>query len=311
VGEDSKRSGEIGETLAAALLAKIGWRASIHNVSIDCTTSTHVGQTGQPRRTHGEDRVFFYHNPFHDDRSDIVHISVKNHLGTYPTGNALKRLFKSNLKELCETIECAKHDPKLHEACRAFGTKRNKQHSGLLIWLQNDDSDIEANIKPTLKNVRLDYSTIPVYLIDNARASFLLKVVDDVAKQSEGDEYEFYFPKIGTALSEHVQRSAKALPVELIASDIIPVKIIGTQGQQLVLYADQAFSVDAYKKLIAYALHFASGWVSSIRIGMPDFNPARDEEPAATAKLAFSDRSEHIQPFCFDRSLLALLGERS
>ncbi len=100
-------------------------------------------------------------------------------------------------------------------------------------------------------------------------------MVDNVAAQSEGGEHEFYFPKIGTALSEHAQRTAKALPIELIASDIIPVKIIGRQGQELVLYADQKFSVDAYKKLIAYALHFASGWVHSIAIGMPDYNPAR------------------------------------
>ncbi len=163
MGEDSKKSGEIGEALAAALLSKIGWHASIRNVSIECTTSSHVNQEGNPRRTHGEDQVFFYHNPFHDDRSDIVHISVKNHVGTYPTDSALKRLFKSHLKELCETIECARHDPKLREACKAFGTKRNKYHSGLLIWLQNDDADIEANIKPTLKSTRLDYSTSPVY----------------------------------------------------------------------------------------------------------------------------------------------------
>ena len=309
MGEDSKTSGEIGEALAAALLAKIGWHASIRNVSIDCNTPSHVGDTGQPRRTHGEDLVFFYHSPFHDNRSDIVHISVKNHRETYPTENALKRRFKSHLKELCETIECAKHDPKLHEACRSFVTRRTKYHSGLLIWLQNDDANIEYDIKPTLKNIRLDYSTTPVYLIDNARASFLLKVVDDAAKQSEGGEYEFYFPKIGTTLSEQAERSAKTLPLELIVSDVIPVKIVGPQSQRLVLYADQAFSVDAYKKLIAYALHFASGWVHSISVGMPDFNPARDEQLAATAKLAFAGRSEHIQPFCFDRSIFILLGE--
>lgn len=77
MGEKSKKSGEIGEKIASELLLLIGWKNSLHNINIDCNSPKHENESGKQRSTHGEDQVFIYHNPFHDDRTDIVHVSVK------------------------------------------------------------------------------------------------------------------------------------------------------------------------------------------------------------------------------------------
>ncbi len=61
MGETSKKSGEIGEKLASKLLEMIGWKPSIHNVSIDCNNPSHLQKNGNQRKTHGEDQIFLYH----------------------------------------------------------------------------------------------------------------------------------------------------------------------------------------------------------------------------------------------------------
>lgn len=306
-GETSKSSGEIGEKLASRLLQMLGWKALMHNVSIDCVTDKHVNAEGNPRKSHGEDQIFLYHNPFHDDRTDVVHVSNKNAINGY-LSSKLKTDFKSHIRELSETAECASFGRKLNEICKSFKTKKTVSHSGLLIWLHNDEGDLERDIKGDLENSRLDSVVkIPIYLVDSNRASFLLNVVDDASKR-EG-EYEFYYPRIGTSLSVDEQRSGKVLPLELIAAEVVPVVIRRGEASELVIYANQEFNQSTYKALIGYALTFSAGWVKKISIGTKDYNPARDKEEADLVRMSFHERQEDIVPFSYNRSILALIAE--
>lgn len=131
MGEKSKRSGEIGETIASELLKLIGWNNSLHNISIDCTSPQHLNGAGNPKTTHGEDQIFIYHNPFHDDQTEIVHISVKHSSGKFPGEATLKRKFKEHLEELQETIECAKFSPPIKSILTSHGSKEVKSVSAI------------------------------------------------------------------------------------------------------------------------------------------------------------------------------------
>lgn len=308
-GEKSKTSGEIGEKIAGGLLHRIGWAVSLKNIPIPCNTRAHVNERGNQRTSHGEDRVFFYNNPFHDARTDIVHVSVKNKLGAYPTSEAsLRREFKEHLAELHEIMECAIYSQEVAEALTDFKGRKNTFHSGLLIWVHNDSSNIDRDIKPVLSKMRLEQeSDIPVYLIDAGRASFLLKILDDVKMRCES--WSFYFPSIGTALTVDESRTRAFLPLEIIASDVVPILTREGERSELLIYANQAFDGNSYKKLMAYGLKFSLGLVSTIKIGMPDYNAATDAPEAERARLAFSERDEKIEPFSFNRSILSLLEE--
>lgn len=308
-GEKSKTSGEIGEKLAEGVLRILGWRDKLNNVPIPCNTPTHLNSEGNHRQSHGEDVVFLYHNPFHDDRTDVVHISVKNKIDSYPTEQTLRTQFKSHLEELHQTITCARHDSQVHDLVKTFGGRKNKAHSGVLIWLHNDDQDIEHDIKPALAKTRLGQTNdVPVYVIDNARAAFLLNVVDH-ANREFGD-WQFYYPHIGTALKPDMSRTGTTLPLELVAADIVPLLATVSGRIELALYANESFTVDTYKKLVAYGLHFAGGLVGKIHIGLPDYNAAKDQAEATKARLAFADRREDVQPFSFKRSILDFLQEK-
>lgn len=308
MGETSKKSGEIGEALAAALLDKIGWQTLIKSISIDCNTPSHKNEKDNPRRTHGEDQIFLYHSPFHDDRTDFVHVSDKNILGKYPSEATLKAQFKAHLAELHQTMECAKYSPNLRGISSSFGAKKHSFHSGLLVWLHNDHENIEKDIKPELANARLDsLDTNPIYVVDNERASFLLKVVDNLKRRAEGGDFDFYYPRIGTAVSVDERRTGKVLPLELIAADIIPALVRKDGKNEMILYSNENYESNAYKKLVAYGLNFGTGLVTTIYIGMPDFNPARHQSDADQVRMAFNQRTEVVRPFSFNRSILDLL----
>lgn len=311
-GEKSKKSGEIGEKLASALLERIGWKNLIHNIAISCNTPTHVNDEGNPRRSHGEDQIYLYNNPFHDDRTDFVHVSNKNIIGSYPKEVTLRAQFKAHIKELGQTIECAKHNETLREIAKNFRAKKNRYHAGLLIWLHNDHEEIEKSILSDLAPSRIELNTdAPFYVIDNGRATFLLKVVDDLRRRSLGGDYQFFYPRIGTSITVDQMRTGKELPLELLAADVIPAVLMVGGTKELIVYANESFDSTSYKNLMAYGLSFTTGLINTIKIGMPNYNPARDEEIAAQARLAFQSRPEEISPFSFNRSILDLLQEVS
>lgn len=310
MGESSKKSGEVGETITKKLLSIIGWKQSIHNVSIKCNTAKHLNDKGSPKRTHGEDQIFLYDSPFHDDITEFIHISVKNTINKYPGSDGLKTKFKEYSNELYEIIECAEYSPELSEISNTFVSKKHRNHVGLLVYLQNDIDGIERNIRPDLANIRLEKeSDIPIYLIDNARASFLLKIADYLKSNSVGGSYEFFYPQIGTSVSVESPRTGNYLPVELIASDVVPALITKNGVIEMIVFANESFDSNVYKQLIEYSLHFATGLVSRIKIGMRDFNSAQDEEIVQKVRMSFKDREELITPFCFKRSILDLYQE--
>lgn len=308
-GEKSKTSGEIGEKIAKELLNRIGWGNSLKNIPIKCNTPAHLNESGNQRISHGEDRIFLYNNPFHDARTDIVHVSVKNKIGSYPSSEAtLRREFKEHVAEIHEVIECARYSEEISQAADDFRARKGISHSGLLLWVHNDVDDIEKDIKPVLSKVRLEQeSDVPIYLVDSGRAGFLMKVLDDIERRAK--PWSFFYPAIGTAVTVDEARTGSFLPLELIASDIVPVVIRDGDRVEMILYADQPFGADAYKKLMAYGLKFCSSLVTTIKIGMPDYNTATDAAEADRARLAFAERTETIEPFSFNRSILALLSE--
>ncbi|MBS9429350.1 GapS4a family protein [Photorhabdus akhurstii] len=308
MGENSKKSGEIGEKITNKILSSIGWKESLNNVSIKCNSPGHLTESGRKRATHGEDQIYIYHSPFHDETTNIVHISVKNNIHKYPAEGTLKNKFKEYINELQKTIDCAKYSPELKELSTANSARKNKVHSGLLIWLHNDNTNIESDIISTLATTRIEQNIkTPIYVIDNARASFLLKTIDDINRKFDSNKIKFFYPKIGSSILVEENRTGNNLPLELIASDIIPFTVEEDNGLSLVFYANQTFSSDAYKKLISYALQFSNGLVPKITIGMPDYNPTKHEQDAKIARMNFSNRNESIIPFSFSRSILSLL----
>ncbi|WP_022950946.1 GapS4a family protein [Leucothrix mucor] len=311
-GEGSKSSGEIGEKIASKLLDKIGWKLSMHNVSIRCNTSTHLNESNNQKKSHGEDQIFVYDDPFHDEVTEFVHVSVKNTKNPYPaTQDAIKKKVKEDMDELHEIIECARYSEELSIIEDQVNPKKYKKHSGLLVFLSNHIDELETSLRPSLANMRLNNSSsTPIYLIDNARASFLLQVIDHLDKEcSTTGKYEFYYPNLGTAVSVDTEPKGSYLPLGMIASDLVVAIVQKDKTKEMFLYSNDPFSDDSYKKLIGYGLSFSRGLIDTIKIGISNFNPTKDMEDATRIRLAFQDRNESVTPFSLRRSILDLVQE--
>ena len=310
-GEISKKSGDIGEKIAEKLLEKIGWTEQIHNISIACSDDNHINSSGNQKISHGEDIIYLYDTPFHDDTTVIAHISVKHKMGGYEASEStVNNEFRSHIKGLEEIIACARYDEKLNSLIELSSIKKNRKDIGILIWLHSNKDSFEKSILPIIAKSRLNLEgNTPYYVIDSARASFLLKVINDLEKRSNKGEYQFYYPKIGTSISVESDRKGHFLPIELIVSDIIPAIVSVDNQNQFYLYSREIFSDIAYRNLMAYALNFSAGLVSKIYIGFPDCNSVINEDMAKMIRSSFKDRREEITPFSYNSSILDLLQE--
>lgn len=307
-GEQSKKSGEHGEKLAEAFLKAIGWHQDLKALTIPCTDENHVGSGGNPRKTHGDDRVFIYNNPFYESRTDIVHVSVKNSIAGYPKKEGeIRTTLKNFVLEANEIIACAQYDTTIHDLAKTFSSRKRVEHSGLLIWTSSHNDSFNQDVLSVCAPTRgLDEAcTRPVYLVDGARIHFILTVLDH-ADREQDVTHRFYFPDTGL-VNKGDERHGKFLPLELIVADMLPLKVTTRDRERLHLYVRQPFDQEAYTRAVALALSLTGGWCSAVRIGFPDYNSSQHDQIAAKAKLPFDNRETEISAFCYIRSNLNAL----
>ncbi|WP_277373497.1 hypothetical protein [Pseudomonas sp. AA-38] len=304
MGESSKTSGENGEKITEELLKLIGWSNLIKGLSVPCNNKTHAREN-----THGNDFVFIYNNPLHDNRTDVIYVSSKNAKNGYPKGEkGVKTEFKKHLSELDEIVSCSKISPEISHKLKTFQGRSQKKHIGLLVWLHGDRGSLDRDIKPYLNNIQLDLSSnYPLYLIDMSRASFIKEAISHFRGIKQGKEYHFYYPKLGNVIASADERYGELLPIELIASDLIPIRFMLGEKPSLCLYAKQSFSEDTLKKLCSLAFDFADGWVEDIFIGLESYHPADDLQEKDSVLMAYQERKANIKVFCYKESILDLL----
>jgi hypothetical protein len=302
MGEASKTSGENGEKITEEILRLIGWNSPMRGVSVECHIKHHEKQT------HGNDFLYLYDNPLHENRTDVVYISTKNEKDGYSKGEqGVRTTFKKHLAELDKIISCSKLNSKVNEAIKSFGGRKQKRHTGLLFWLHGNKEELERNIKPHLGAVQLNLeSGCPIYLIDMSRASFIKEVIGHFNATNHG-AYSFYYPKLGSIIATVDERFGPLLPIELVVSDLIPLRFMLGDKPSLCLYAKEKFSAESLKKLCSLAFDFADGWVEQIFIGLEEYHPADDRESKDQVLMTFRERAANIKVFCYKESILDLL----
>jgi hypothetical protein len=303
MGEASKTSGENGEKITEELLRLIGWSNLLKGVSVPCNSKSH------DKTTHGNDFIFIYNNPLHESRTDIVFVSSKNTEQGYPKGEqGTRTVFKKHLSELDEIVSCSKISNDVKQAVQTFQGRKQKKYIGLLVWSHGDRQTLNKDIKPALSRIQVDLaSNCPLYLVDMSRASFIKEALGHFRAMKQGKEYHFYYPKLGNVIANADERYGDLLPIELVASDLIPIRFMLGEKPSLCLYAKQSFSEDSMKKLCSLAFDFADGWVQDIFIGLESYHPAEDKQIKDAVLMAYQDRKANIKVFCYRESILDLL----
>lgn len=303
MGEASKTSGENGEKMTEELLKLLGWNNSLKGVSVPCNNKLHG------KLTHGNDFIFIYNNPLHDNRTDIVYVSSKNTKDGYPKGDqGVRTKFKDYLTELDAIVSCSKISPEIIQAIQNFKCRKQKKHIGLLVWLHGDRETLDRDIKPALNRIQLDLtSNCPLYLLDISRASFIKEAISHFKETKQGSCYQFYYPKLGNVIASADARHGDLLPIELMASDLIPIRFMLGDKLSLCLYAKQAFSEESLKKLCSLAFDFSDDWVENIFIGLENYHPADDKQIKDAVLMGYQEKKAKIKVFCYKESILDLL----
>ncbi|AXY55998.1 hypothetical protein CDG60_05055 [Acinetobacter chinensis] len=302
MGELSKTSGENGEKLTEELLKLIGWKSFMRGINVLCNKPLH------DKQTHGNDFFYIYNNPLHDQKTDIVYISTKNSSKGYPAGaQGTRTQLKKHLLELESIIDCSKVSPQINSAISSFTCQKQKRHFGVLFWWHGNKEQIDRDIKQDLSAMQIELGAKhPIYLVDMARATFIKDALTHF-KSSIHAPYNFYYPKLGSIVISNDERFGPILPIELIASDIIPIKFMIGDQPALCLYAKQNFSDEVLKKLCSLALDFADAWVKNIFIGLENYHPADDKNKKDEVLMSFDKREADIKVFCYKESVLDLL----
>jgi hypothetical protein len=304
-GEASKKSGEIGEKLAQEFLKLIGWNPSIKTISIPC-----VRESEHNRQSHGDDGLYLYNSPFTDGTTEIVHVSVKHKANGYPNGTqGLRNELKKHLIELNTIIACARLSKNVNSIIDTHQSKAKRNHRGLLIWVHSDESTLDRDIRTEISDMQLsdEYKT-PIFLVDSGRLSFIFNAISH-CQNAKLDSFDFYYPRLGSAVLADHNRFGKSLPIELIVSDVLPIRGMKNNQPKLYLYVREKFSVSALKKIYALAYGFADAWVEDVYIGFEDYNESKDSQLRDEALLAFENRTKNVSVFSYKASLLNLLED--
>lgn len=170
---------------------------------------------------------------------------------------------------------------------------------------------MERDIRPDLGDIQLskEHDT-PVVLVDSGRASFIFHGIRHYESLGIGN-YSFYYPRLGNSISADHERFGKYLPVELLASDVIPIRGDRDGKPVLHLYVRDKFSADALKKAYALAHDFGDAWVDDINIGFEDYNESIHSQARDQALIAFEHLAKNVSVFSYKVSLLSLLEEQS
>lgn len=306
-GEASKRSGELGEELAKEFLRLIGWGNSLSAITIPCALPEK-----HHTKSHGDDQLFIYNSPFTQDETVVVHVSVKHKSGGYGKGaQGLRTELKSHLTELNTIVACAQLSPEVARIIKSSPCNPRKIHRGLLIWVHSDKDTLERDIRQDIGSIQLSQEyTTPVFLVDSGRASFIYCAISHYQNQHLGD-YHFYYPRLGTSIFADPVRAGKTLPLELIASDVIPIKGMQNEKPLLYLYVREKFSLSALTKACALSRDFGDAWVQDIHIGFEDYNESIHGQLRDEALLAFVGSDTQISVFSYKDSVLSLLEGKS
>jgi hypothetical protein len=75
------------------------------------------------------------------------------------------------------------------------------------------------------------------------------------------------------------------------------------------LFANIQYEAESYRRLVGYALSFAGGLIDKIKIGLPNYNTAQHKNEVVEIRLGFGHRSEVIEPFSYNSTLVTLLED--
>ncbi len=275
MGESSKKLGEEGEAKIRAFFESIGWPALSDGFDIDCLMpEQHKAEDSSGnRRTHGIDFAYSYVCPVVTNRQRNILISAKNSAeDETPTK---RMLIKKDLRELAIALKCFNHSRQKKVMNESGKGATSSEDVGILIRLNKDKDTDRSYLGDAANRDRIEIEgSCPLYLIENARFDHVSRVIRHVTTSFGGLSHSYALPKTALNFAADSRRtSSDLLPIQSLVGGPIAVRLDSPSGSEqasLVIYTDEPFEIDHFRRLTSLGLDLSSNWVN-VTIAFPDF----------------------------------------
>ena len=287
MGEYSKRIGEIGEEIVINFLEIIGWNDVQRNFDIPS-----IDPEKHKKNTHGIDGYFSYRSPMIVNTLENVLISCKYSNSTYPNSPSSK--FKEHYNDLGIAIESFKKSELRASTNNTYNRIESVFDRGVLFWI-NSDSKSQEDLFYKLSRVELpdNITHDGIILIDNKRMEFIYDSLTYIKLNYTNDDIQFVYFQTGFNNDDTSARSGKILPIQLINSSIIPIKVQNSKTGDItfVLSTLENFEKEELIKLMGLAKNISSSFQSKTIIAFPDYSELQHSQIVNNAKQIFEDAS--------------------
>lgn len=282
MGEFSKRIGENGEDIVKNFLTMVGW-GTLNNFDIP---SIDPGKHG--KKNHGIDGYFHYKSPLISNTLENVLISVK--FSTKKYLNHPVRDFKNHYKDLAMAIESFKKSGLRDSSMNNYSGLDKAFDRGLLFWIHNDvdgyDNVIENLTKLQLPN---DYNHDGIIVIDNNKMEFFFNSIEYVKNKFRLEKVDFTYFNTSLNSDNTLPKNGKKIPVQYLASGIIPIMVHQNNEKSIVLCCQEEFDENVLLKLIGLIKNITADFQSKGVIAFPNFNTTKHEQVVDEVKMKFED----------------------
>ena len=306
MGEWSKKIGEQGEDIVKYFFEElIGYKNNYrNNLTLKCSYSDdHKKKDADKRLTHGIDGLVSYKCPLIDELLEIGIISSKYSFEIYPPKP--KDKFKEHFVELAHTIRCFYNSDFYNDINSKTSNVTDTKVTGILVWLSNNDECKNKNIIPEISDTQLAGLNLvydKILVVDNSRMEFLFDVIQPLKTIFGNENIDFVYPKTGMNLSMVQDNSfGKKLPLQLICSNVIPIRIDNKKQTILLLGVRDDFNENNLLKLISLSKEFnhLEATTKTI-ISFPDYNKLKHLESVKKVlsqleNLNYSDQIEVVK----------------
>lgn len=299
MGELSKLTGEFGENIVQGFLNLIGWKRPVTNIDVDCAYPEKHRTKGATRNRskHGIDFVVNQiDNLLEPDTQDTIVISAKyRQYGKDTQGET-----RSYIEELLQAMQCIIEDEKIG-GLRINQSVRKVEYTGVLFSLSPTE-ELDRDIISELKDFRaIDGAPFPVYIVDNNRISFILRVLNYASREFDKDNIYYYYFNTGFNFVNH-ENSGPSMPVQYINSSVLPLKVIKNNEEMLVLAMIDNFDEITFRGDVGRAQTLTHGWGNKIIIAYPDYQARKHQTIVQTVLQSFKDTNfaEKVVVRCYD-----------
>jgi hypothetical protein len=285
MGEFSKRIGEIGEEIVIDFLEMIGWKDAQRNFDIPSINPEKHG-----KNAHGIDAYFHYRSPMITNTLENIIISSKFSKDKYQN-NPVER-FKEYYKDLAIAIESFKKSELRNTTLNNHSRLDATFDRGILFWLNNVEDD-KSDLTQKLSKIESPKDLIHdgIFLVDNKRIEFFFDSLKYVKYKYNDSDIQFSYFNTGLNNDDQSAKNGNIMPVQYLASAILPMRVQKANHVTLVLCTSDNFEQSELIKLMGLAKNMGTNLQTNTVIAFPDYNRLEHEQIVANTKQIFEEAS--------------------